>query len=56
VEEKIGKEIEKVVGAPADVLEKTVQFSEGLAKNKNVKKKTFFTFLKAKFYCNKNLI
>jgi len=38
VEEKIGKEIEKVVGAPADVLEKTVQFSEGLAKSKNVKK------------------
>lgn len=38
MEEKIGKSIEKVVGAPAEVLDKTVNISEGLVKNKGVKK------------------
>lgn len=38
MEEKIGKGFEKVVGAPAEVLDKTVNISEGLVKNKGVKK------------------
>jgi NRAMP (natural resistance-associated macrophage protein)-like metal ion transporter len=38
MEEKIGKEIEKVVGAPADVLDKTVKISEDFVKSKNVKR------------------
>lgn len=38
MEEKIGKGIEKVVGAPAEALDKTVQFSEDIAKSKRVKR------------------
>lgn len=38
IEKALEKDFEKVVGAPADVLDKTVEFSEGIVKNKRLKK------------------
>lgn len=38
MEKKVGEHIEKLVGAPADMLDKTVNLSENISKNKNVKK------------------
>ncbi len=38
MEKKVGQSIEKIVGAPAEVLDKTVNISEGIVKNKGVKK------------------
>ena len=38
VEEKIGKEFEKVVGAPANMLDKSVHLSQYIKKNKQVKR------------------
>jgi NRAMP (natural resistance-associated macrophage protein)-like metal ion transporter len=38
VEKAVGEKLEKIVGAPAEVLDKTVNFSENLVKNEGVKK------------------
>lgn len=38
MEKKVGHHIEKIVGAPAEVLDKTVNISENLVNNKGVKK------------------
>lgn len=38
MEKKVGNQIERIVGAPAEVLDKTVGLSENIAKNKSVKK------------------
>lgn len=38
MEKKVGHHIEKIVGAPADVLDKTVNLSENITKNKGLKR------------------
>src|SRR5512140_2929737 len=38
VEKQVGNNLEKLAGAPANVLDKTVNFSENIVKNEGVKK------------------
>jgi hypothetical protein len=39
VEKAVGEKLEKIVGAPAEVLDKTVNFSENLVKNSAIASK-----------------